>query len=138
MSLFTGAMSNARLRNTFSRQRPASRCYIVAKHRYFVTSFCRQHTMAWLGTIANNVLRKFADVPPNVVQEVRPEQYTNRRIHSREDGIVLYGPGESKNQDKYEIVLHRPCTETLHQAYRYILSPLLFRWHKLYRERDPF
>lgn len=74
--------------------------------------------MAWLGTIANNVLRNivFSDTPPNVVQEVRPEQYTHRHIYSREDGIVLYGPG-GKNQDKYEIVLHRPCTETLHQAY---------------------
>ncbi|XP_072748411.1 85/88 kDa calcium-independent phospholipase A2 isoform X1 [Anoplolepis gracilipes] len=83
--------------------------------------------MAWLGTIANNVLRNivFSDVPPNVIQEVRPEQYTNRRIHSREDGIVLYGPGETKNQDKYEIVLHRPCTETLHQAYSLFRSETL-------------
>jgi len=77
--------------------------------------------MAWFGTIANNVLRNivFSDTPPNVVQEVRPEQYTHRHIYSREDGIVLYGLGE-KNQGKYEIVLHRPCTETLHQAYRYV------------------
>lgn len=83
--------------------------------------------MAWLGTIANNVLRNivFSDTPPNVVQEVRPEQYSNRHIHSREDGIVLYGPG-GKNQDKYEIVLHRPCTETLHQAYRYVISTYYF------------
>ncbi|KAL0102550.1 hypothetical protein PUN28_018087 [Cardiocondyla obscurior] len=74
--------------------------------------------MAWLGTIANNVLRSyvFSDTLPNVVQEVRPEQYSNRHIHAREDAIVLYGPG-GKNQEKYEIVLHRPCTETLHQAF---------------------
>ena len=83
--------------------------------------------MVWLGTIANNVLRNivFSDTPPNIVQEVRPEHYTDRHIHAREDGIVLYGPG-GKNQDKYEIVLHRPCTETLHQAYRYILLALFY------------
>ncbi|KYM92145.1 85 kDa calcium-independent phospholipase A2, partial [Atta colombica] len=83
-------------------------------------------TMAWLGTIANNVLRNivFSDTPPNVIQEVRPDQYSNRHIHSREDGIVLYGPG-GKNQDKYEIVLHRPCTETLHQAYSLFRSETL-------------
>ncbi|XP_076756311.1 calcium-independent phospholipase A2 VIA [Xylocopa sonorina] len=74
--------------------------------------------MAWLGTIASNVIRNiiFPDVPPNIVQEVKPENYSNRRIECREDGIVLYGPGD-KVQEKYEIVLHRPCTETLHQAY---------------------
>ncbi|XP_017884788.1 85/88 kDa calcium-independent phospholipase A2 [Ceratina calcarata] len=74
--------------------------------------------MAWLGTIASNVLRNIvcSDLPTNVVQEVKPENYSNRHIECREDGIVLYGPGE-KTQEKYEIVLHRPCTETLHQAY---------------------
>ncbi|KAG7209963.1 hypothetical protein KM043_011552 [Ampulex compressa] len=73
--------------------------------------------MTWLGNIATNVLRNivFAEQPPNVVQDVRPEQYSNRHILCREDGIVLYGPDEGHN--KYEIVLHRPCTETLHQAY---------------------
>lgn len=74
--------------------------------------------MTWLGTIASNVLRNIVcpDVPPNLVQEVKPENYSNRHIECREDGIVLYGPGK-KTQEKYEIVLHRPCTETLHQAY---------------------
>lgn len=73
--------------------------------------------MTWLGTIASNVLRMvYTDVPPSIVQEVKPENYSNRHIECREDGIVLYGPGE-KNEKKYEIVLHRPCTETLHQAY---------------------
>ncbi|XP_003702751.1 calcium-independent phospholipase A2 VIA [Megachile rotundata] len=74
--------------------------------------------MTWLGTIASNVLRNyvFSDVPPNIVQEVKPENYSNRHILCREDGIVLYAPGD-RNNEKFEIVLHRPCTETLHQAY---------------------
>lgn len=84
--------------------------------------------MSWIGAIANNVLRNivYTDTPPNVVQEVRPEHYSNRHIHSREDGIVLYGPGDKS--EKYEIVLHRPCTETLHQAYRCISSFSSLSW----------
>lgn len=76
--------------------------------------------MIWLGTIANNVLRNIVhtDVEPNIVQEVKPEHYSNRHIYCREDGIVLYDTGKNKNE-KYEIVFHRPCTETLHWAYRY-------------------
>ncbi|XP_020288940.1 85/88 kDa calcium-independent phospholipase A2 [Pseudomyrmex gracilis] len=82
--------------------------------------------MAWLGTIANNVLRNvFSDAPPYVVLEVRPENYSDRHIHSREDGIVLYGASGSKSLDKFEIVLHRPCTETLHQAYSLFRSATL-------------
>ncbi|KOC68741.1 85 kDa calcium-independent phospholipase A2 [Habropoda laboriosa] len=75
--------------------------------------------MAWLGTIASNVLRStgYKDwLTPNEILEVKPENYSNRHIESREDAIVLYGPGK-KSEETYEIVLHRPCTETLHQAY---------------------
>ncbi|XP_066992758.1 85/88 kDa calcium-independent phospholipase A2 [Anabrus simplex] len=72
---------------------------------------------SWLGTLnftaglVRNLLSQEAN--PNKVLNVRSENYSNRVIHSREDGIVLYGPME----DIYEIVLHRPCTETLHQVY---------------------
>lgn len=80
--------------------------------------------MTWLGTIANNVFRNIisSEIPPETVKEVTPEQYSSRHIHCREDGIVLYGPG-LKNHEKFEIVLHRPCTETLHQAYSLFRSP---------------
>lgn len=75
--------------------------------------------MAWLGNIASNMLRNvFVETAEDVVLEVRSDQYGSRHVHCREDGVVLYDPGE-KYKDKYEIVLHRPCTETLHQAYRY-------------------
>lgn len=88
--------------------------------------------MTWLETIASNVLRNivFQDIPSNTVQEVEPKNYSNRHIECREDGIVLYGPAE-KNK-KFEVVLHRPCTETLHQAYRlfsrFLLSSLLMQY----------
>ncbi|XP_046827551.1 85/88 kDa calcium-independent phospholipase A2 [Vespa crabro] len=75
--------------------------------------------MTWLGTIANNVLRNivFTAPPPNMVLTVKTDQYSNRLILCREDGIVLYRPGNKGIENKYEIILHRPCTETLDQAY---------------------
>ncbi|XP_046618387.1 85/88 kDa calcium-independent phospholipase A2 isoform X1 [Neodiprion virginianus] len=83
--------------------------------------------MAWLGAIASGlVLRNIlgSETPPNKVLEVKPEQYGNRTIYCREDGIVLYGP-DNRNKEKFEIVLHRPCTETLHQAYSLLRSDTL-------------
>ncbi|KAL1128876.1 hypothetical protein AAG570_013410 [Ranatra chinensis] len=50
---------------------------------------------------------------PDKVVEVRAEKFSDWNILSREDSIVLYrGP-----QDKYEILMHRPCTESLSLAY---------------------
>ncbi|XP_008559240.1 85/88 kDa calcium-independent phospholipase A2 [Microplitis demolitor] len=82
--------------------------------------------MTWLGDIANNVFRNivFGDTPPNVVLEVRSDKYSNRHIHCREEGIMLYGPGD-RNNDKYEIVLHRPCQETLSQSFSLFRSESL-------------
>ncbi|XP_026746516.1 uncharacterized protein LOC113507792 isoform X2 [Trichoplusia ni] len=59
---------------------------------------------------------------PTKVLEVRSDNYISRPIHYREDSILLYGPKnppDSKNsKDKYyEIVLHKPFTESLHQMY---------------------
>ncbi|KAL7300685.1 hypothetical protein TKK_0006666 [Trichogramma kaykai] len=76
--------------------------------------------MAWLGNIAHSVLRNislFPEIPANQVQEVKISEYHKRHIHCREDGIVLYKPGGSDKDKKYEIVLHRPCSESLHQGY---------------------
>lgn len=57
---------------------------------------------------------------PTKVQEVKSDAYTSRHILSREDSLVLYQPGPSTGKrDKayFEIVLHRPFTESLDQAY---------------------
>ncbi|XP_049874169.1 85/88 kDa calcium-independent phospholipase A2 [Pectinophora gossypiella] len=59
---------------------------------------------------------------PTKVLEVRSDNYLSRPIHYREDSMLLYGPKippDSKNsKDKYfEIVLHKPFTESLHQMY---------------------
>ncbi|XP_043252441.1 85/88 kDa calcium-independent phospholipase A2 [Colletes gigas] len=74
--------------------------------------------MAWLGSIADHVFGNivFADSPPNVVRKVKPEEYSDRHVYFREDSVVLYKP-EGSLKKKYEVVLHRPCTETVHEAY---------------------
>ncbi|XP_001604975.1 85/88 kDa calcium-independent phospholipase A2 isoform X1 [Nasonia vitripennis] len=96
--------------------------------------------MAWLGNIANTVLQKFLpDVPGNHVQEVRTNNYHKRHIHCREDGIVLYTP-ENVEKEKYDIVLHRPCTETLHQGYSLFRSDNLEEAESrfiIYKDRVP-
>ncbi|KAF2880119.1 hypothetical protein ILUMI_26054 [Ignelater luminosus] len=69
-----------------------------------------------------NVLRSLlsTEAPPTKVLEVKPDSYSDRHIYCREEGMVLYEPQgnfSKKDKPRYEIVLHRPCTETLYQAY---------------------
>ncbi|XP_048506119.1 85/88 kDa calcium-independent phospholipase A2 [Athalia rosae] len=98
--------------------------------------------MAWLGAIASGVvLRNILGVAnqPDKILEVKPEQYGNRTICCREDGIVLYGPDHAK-KEKFEIVLHRPYTETTHQAYSLFRSetiePAEHRFN-IYKDKVP-
>ncbi|XP_015588619.1 85/88 kDa calcium-independent phospholipase A2 [Cephus cinctus] len=89
--------------------------------------------MAWLGAIAGTVLRNyvFTETAPNVVLEVKPDQYSDRHIHCREDSVILYKPGLKKN-NIYELVLHRPCTETLNHSYS------LYRTSDVYEAENRF
>ncbi|PSN56989.1 hypothetical protein C0J52_04241 [Blattella germanica] len=77
--------------------------------------------MSWLGSLASGfVLRNLLsqESNPNKVLDVKPDQYSDRFVHCREDALVLYGPKREKSsKEKYEIILQRPCTETLHQAF---------------------
>lgn len=68
-----------------------------------------------LGISPSNVLRSLmnANTNPNRVLEVKPGQFSNRNVYCREDGLILYGV----NQETYEIVLHRPASESLYQAF---------------------
>ncbi|XP_066602685.1 85/88 kDa calcium-independent phospholipase A2-like [Prorops nasuta] len=98
--------------------------------------------MAWLGTIANNVLRNivFAESPPNKVIEIDVEDYSNREIINREDGIVLYGPPKDKSNNKYEVLLHRPCTESIVFAYSLYRSQNLEdaeKQFKIFKDKIP-
>jgi hypothetical protein len=81
--------------------------------------------MSWLdalgmatGFALRNILGEAPN--PNKVLDVKSGEYSNRFIHCREEALVLYGTTKEgiPTQQKYEIVLHRPCSETLHQAFR--------------------
>lgn len=79
--------------------------------------------MAWLGGFAAGlVLRSIlgTENPPTKVLDIKLDAYTTRDICYREDGMILYSPASVSKKDKqnYEIVLHRPYTETLNLAFR--------------------
>lgn len=66
---------------------------------------------------------------PTKVLENKADNYSERHIHCREEGLILYAPqnniNNKKEKSKYEIVLHKPCTESLY-AYRYVFIFFLF------------
>jgi calcium-independent phospholipase A2 len=79
----------------------------------------------WLGALGLTpgfVRRSFLsqESNPTKVLAVKSEQYSEEFVHCREDALVLYGPRREQSSKKYEIVLQRPCTETLHQAFRFV------------------
>ncbi|XP_071050345.1 85/88 kDa calcium-independent phospholipase A2 isoform X3 [Onthophagus taurus] len=56
--------------------------------------------------------------PPTKVLDVKPDVYAERHPICREDSLVLYAPNSTKGEkSKFEIVLHKPYTESLHQAF---------------------
>lgn len=70
--------------------------------------------MAWLGNLIKRGLQ-MGDSNPNKVLEVKSEKYSDRLIICREDCIVLYSASES--EPRYEIVMQRPCSESLSLAF---------------------
>jgi calcium-independent phospholipase A2 len=83
---------------------------------------------SWLGSLGlasgfvlRNLLTQQSN--PNKVLDAKSDQYSDRFVQCREDALVLYGPGKEQKstKGKYEIVLQRPCTETLHQAFRLVM-----------------
>lgn len=72
------------------------------------------------------------DANPNRVVEVKSEKYSDRLIISREDSIVLYACSEI--EPRFEIIMHRPCSESLSQAFRclfFSISIILYALYKL-------
>jgi calcium-independent phospholipase A2 len=83
---------------------------------------------SWLGALGltsgfvfRNLLTQQAN--PNKVLDAKSDQYSDRFVQCREDALVVYGPGKEQKstKEKYEIVLQRPCSETLHQAFRLVM-----------------
>lgn len=65
------------------------------------------------------------EAAPSKVVETRSDTFTARRIHMREDGLVLYLPEDNASNRKplYEIVIHRSYIETLHQTFSLYRTP---------------
>ncbi|KAK3916057.1 85/88 kDa calcium-independent phospholipase A2 [Frankliniella fusca] len=63
------------------------------------------------GGLFRNIMN--TDSNPNKVLEVKQDRYSHRPIRCREDAIVLYGPTDNK----YEIVMNRPTTESMNKAF---------------------
>lgn len=64
-----------------------------------------------------------AEESPTKVIEVRSDNYISRPVLYRKDSMILYAPKippDSKNtKDRFfEIILHKPFTESLHTMYR--------------------
>ncbi|XP_065217015.1 85/88 kDa calcium-independent phospholipase A2-like [Planococcus citri] len=53
---------------------------------------------------------------PLKVIEVKQDKYSDRLVYSRDNGILLYGPGGKENEF-YEVLLLRPCNESMCTAY---------------------
>ncbi|XP_046424777.1 85/88 kDa calcium-independent phospholipase A2-like [Neodiprion fabricii] len=91
--------------------------------------------MDWLGNLTNDsaVLRNILglDAKPNKVLEVKPEQYENRTVLSRQGKIYLYGP-DNQRKEKYEIVLVGSCTKNPDQLYSIFRSNTLEPAEKLF------
>lgn len=68
-----------------------------------------------LAPTAGGILRQLlnTDSNPNKVLEVRQDRYSHRVVRCREDAIVLFGPTDNK----YEIVMNRPTTESMNKAF---------------------
>lgn len=69
------------------------------------------------------VFRSFlgTEQPPTKIVDVKADSYSSRDVLCREEGIILYVPdaSSSKKQDQYyEIVLHKPFTESYNNAFR--------------------
>lgn len=60
------------------------------------------------------------DAPPNKVQEVKNESYTNLQVLQRNEAMRLFAPNPNAPDKKlvYDIVLERPHVESINTSYR--------------------
>lgn len=60
------------------------------------------------------------DAGPNKVQEIKTDSLGNLPVVHRDEGMFLYGPPliSLDKKTNFEIVLNRPCSDTLNTAYR--------------------
>lgn len=64
---------------------------------------------------------------------MQSDNYISRPIHYRDDAMLLYGPkippeGRNTKDKQYEIILHKPFTESLHHMYRLVIKFLILKY----------
>lgn len=64
------------------------------------------------------------DTPPNKVQEIKTDALQQLQIVHRDDGMMMYAPAPDARDKKavWEIVIHRPYSDGLHTAFRYVVT----------------
>lgn len=58
------------------------------------------------------------DVPPGKVQEIKSDTTQHLPVVLRDDSMLLYGPDMRGTKAVYEIVLHKPFSESMNTSYR--------------------
>lgn len=69
--------------------------------------------MAWIGSLIGTIFS--GDSSPDKITEVKLDGYLRRTVIVRGEGICLYD--KSSANDKYEILMHKPFSESLSQAF---------------------
>lgn len=57
-------------------------------------------------------------MPPERVQEIKSDTVQNLPVILRDDSMLLYGPDPKATKPVYEIVLHKPFSESMNTSYR--------------------
>lgn len=60
------------------------------------------------------------DVPPGKVQEIKSDTTQHLPVVLRDDSMLLYGPDMRGTKAVYEIVLHKPFSESMNTSYRWV------------------
>lgn len=58
------------------------------------------------------------DAPPGKVQEIKSDITQHLPVALRDDSMLLYGPDLKGTKAAYEIVLHKPFSESMNTSYR--------------------
>lgn len=62
------------------------------------------------------------DAPANKVQEVKTETLESLQILHRDDCMVMYAPAFADKKPIYEIIVHRPYSESMNTSYRLVMA----------------
>lgn len=64
------------------------------------------------------------DAPPGKVQEIKSDTTQHLPVILRDDAMLLYGTDGHSPKPVYEIILHKPFTESMNTSYRWAINGL--------------